>query len=119
VLARTIADPIARDAELRRQAAAWARDFDPNSLITLRKAAVRFDAERDFDRIRAKVLYVISRTDKLFPPAIAPGVMDKLARAGVSASYVEIDTELGHVASGHEWAQWGPRLRAFLEELDR
>jgi homoserine O-acetyltransferase len=119
VLARTLADPAARDAELRRQAAVWARDFDPNSLITLRKAAVRFDAERDFHRIRARVLYVISRTDKLFPPAIVPGVMDKLGRAGVSASYVEIDTELGHVASGPEWAQWGPRLRSFLEELDR
>ena len=119
VLARTIADPVAREAELRRQAATWARDFDPNSLITLRKAAIRFDAERDFGRVRAKVLYVISRTDKLFPPAIAPAVMDKLGRAGVAASYVEIDTELGHVASGHEWAQWGPRLRSFLEELDR
>ena len=119
VLARTIADPGARDAELRRQAAAWAREFDPNSLVTLRTAAVRFDAERDFARIRAKVLYVISRTDELFPPSIAPAVMDKLARAGVSASYFEIDTELGHVASGPEWAKWGPRLQTFVEDLDR
>jgi homoserine O-acetyltransferase len=63
------------------------------------------------------VLYVLSRTDKLFPPSIAPDVMDKLRRAGVQATYVEIDTELGHVASGHEWAQWGPALRAFLDEL--
>ena len=119
VLARTIADPVARGAELRRQAAAWAKAFDPNSLVTLRQASVRFDAERDFARIRAKLLYVISRTDKLFPPSIAPGVMDKLARAGVQASYVEIDTELGHVASGPEWAKWGPRLQSFLEGLDR
>jgi homoserine O-acetyltransferase len=119
VLARTIADPVARDAELRRQAAAWARDFDPNSLVTLRQASVRFDAERDFDRIKARVLYVISRTDKLFPPSIAPAVMDKLARAGVQASYFEIDSELGHVASGPEWAKWGPRLQRFLEDLDR
>ena len=119
VLARTIADPLARDAELRRQATAWAKDFDPNSLVTLRQASVRFDAERDFARIRAKLLYVISRTDKLFPPSIAPEVMDKLARAGVQASYVEIDSELGHVASGPEWAKWGPRLQSFLEGLDR
>jgi homoserine O-acetyltransferase len=117
VLARTIADPAAREAALRRQAAAWAREFDPNSLVTLRKAMVRFDARRDFARIRARVLYVLSRTDKLFPPSIAPGVMDALAKAGVQAAYVEIDTELGHVASGHEWAQWGPALRAFLEGL--
>ena len=117
VLARTIADPVAREAALRRQAAAWAREFDPNSLLALRKAMVRFDAGRDFAKIRATVLYVLSRTDKLFPPSLAPGVMDALARAGVQARYVEIDTELGHVASGHEWAQWGPALRAFLEGL--
>ena len=119
VLARTIADPAARDAELRRQAAAWAKDFDPNSLVTLRKASMRFDAERDLARIKAKLLYVLSRTDKLFPPSIAPGVMDKLAKAGVQASYFEIDSDLGHVASGPEWAKWGPRLQSFLETLDR
>jgi homoserine O-acetyltransferase len=119
VLARTIADPAARDAELRRQAATWAKVFDPNSLLTLRKASVRFDAARDAGKIRARVLYVLSRTDKLFPPSLAPGVMDTLARAGVSASYVALDTELGHVASGPEWAKWGPALATFLEGLDR
>ena len=117
VLARTIADPAARDAALRRQAAAWAREFDPNSLLTLRKASVIFDAARDFAKIRARVLYVLSRTDKLFPPSLAPGVMAELARAGVQATYFEIDTELGHVASGPEWAKWGPTLRAFLDGL--
>jgi homoserine O-acetyltransferase/O-succinyltransferase len=110
---------VAREAELRRQAAAWAKEFDPNSLLALRKASVRFDAERDFDKIRAKVLYVLSRTDKLFPPSIAPGVMDKLSKAGVQASYFEIDTELGHIASGHEWAKWGPTLQRFVDALDR
>jgi homoserine O-acetyltransferase len=119
ILRRTIADPDARDGALRQLAAAWAREFDPNSLLALRKAAVRFDAERDFDRVRARVFYVLSRTDKLFPPSLAPGVMDALARAGVHAEYVEIDTELGHVASGPEWAQWAPHLRRFLEGLDR
>ena len=87
-------------------------------MITLRKAAVRYDAERDFDRIRAKVLYVLSRTDKLFPPSIAPAVMDKLQRAGVEAQYFEIDTELGHSASGPEWAKWGPVLKDFLTKLE-
>jgi homoserine O-acetyltransferase len=119
VLARTIADPAARDAALRRQAAAWAREFDPNSLLALRKASVIFDAARDFAKIRAQVLFVLSRTDKLFPPSLAPSVMAELARAGVRATYFEIDTELGHVASGPEWAKWGPTLRAFLDGLER
>jgi homoserine O-acetyltransferase len=119
VLARTIADPDRRAARLRELADTWARQFDPNSMIALRKAAVKFDAERDLAQVRAKMLYVLSRTDKLFPPSIAPGVMDKLTRAGVDAKYVEIDTELGHSASGPEWAKWGPALKDFVAGLER
>jgi homoserine O-acetyltransferase len=119
VLARTIADPDQRAARLRQLAEGWAHQFDANSLVTLRKASVKFDAERDLGKIRAKVLYVLSRTDKLFPPSIAPDVMDKLARAGVNAKYFEIDTELGHSASGPEWAKWGPTLKDFIAGLDQ
>ena len=119
VLARTIADPDQRAARLRELAEGWARQFDPNSLVTLRKASVKFDAERDLGKIRAKVLYVLSRTDKLFPPSIAPGVMDRLGRARVDAKYFEIDTELGHSASGPEWAKWAPTLKEFIAGLEQ
>jgi len=119
ILAERFPDTDARHAEIRRLAAQWAREFDANSLVTLRRASVRFDAERDFGKMRAKVLYVLSRTDKLFPPSIAPAVMGKLAAAGVDAQYVEIDTEFGHSASGREWAKWGPALRDFLAKLER
>jgi homoserine O-acetyltransferase/O-succinyltransferase len=118
VLARTIADPDQRAARLRQLAEGWARQFDANSMIALRRAAVKFDAERDFAKVRAKLLYVLSRTDKLFPPSIAPDVMDRLARARVDARYFEIDTELGHSASGPEWAKWGPTLKAFIAGLE-
>jgi len=69
--------------------------------------------------VRAKVLYVLSRTDKLFPPSIAPAVMDKLSRAGIDAKYFEIDTEFGHSASGPEWAKWAPTLKDFLAKLEQ
>ncbi len=119
ILAERFPDTEARHAEIRRLAAQWAREFDANSLVTLRRASVRFDAVRDFPKIRAKVLYVLSRTDKLFPPSIAPAVMSKLGAAGVDARYVEIDTEFGHSASGREWAKWAPALREFLDGLSR
>ncbi len=99
-------------------AEAWASEFDPNSLVTLRRAAVRFDAERDFARIRARVLYVLAPTDTLFPPSLAAGVMAKLAAAGVDAAYVEIDTDFGHSASGVDWAKWAPALQDFLAKLE-
>ncbi len=116
-LAQSFPDPAARGAEMRRMAERWAREFDANSLVTLRRASVRFDAERDFPKIQAKVLYVLSRTDTLFPPSIGPGVMKTLAAAGVDARYFEIDTDFGHSASGREWAKWAPALREFLAGL--
>jgi homoserine O-acetyltransferase len=119
ILATRFPDPVARDARIREMAEAWVRVFDPNSMVTLRQASSRFDAERDFGKIRAKVLYVLSRTDKLFPPSIAPAVMDKLAKAGVEARYVEIDTDFGHSASGADWQKWAPALGDFLGSLSQ
>ena len=75
------------------------------------------DAERDAGKIRAKVLYVLSRTDTMFPPSIGPAVMNTLAAAGVDARYFEIDTDFGHSASGRELAKWSPALREFLAGL--
>jgi len=117
ILAVRIPDETERQARLRQMAETWAREFDPNSMVTLRKALQTYDTTGDFRKIRARVLYVLSRTDKLFPPRIAPEVMDGLAKAGVDAKYVEIDTEFGHSASGPEWAKWGPELKAFLDSL--
>jgi homoserine O-acetyltransferase len=97
----------------------WARIFDPNSMVALRKAVVRFDVEGELGKIRAKVLYILSRTDKLFPPSIAPDLMGKLGAAGVDARYFELDSDFGHSAPGPEWAKWAPVLRDFLATLDR
>ena len=116
-LSRRFPDPAAREAEIRRQAADWARQWDANSLLILRRAMLGYDTVKDFSRIKAKVLYVLSRTDRLFPPSIAPGVMKALAEAGVDARYFEIDSELGHSASGPEHAKWSPTLREFLAPL--
>jgi homoserine O-acetyltransferase/O-succinyltransferase len=116
-LAEKFPDSAQREAEIAKRARAWAKDFDGNSLVVLRRASVRFDAEKDFSKIKARLLYVLSRTDKVFPPSIAPDVMAKLKAAGVSADYYEIDSELGHSASGLDAAKWAPRLKAFMASL--
>jgi homoserine O-acetyltransferase/O-succinyltransferase len=118
-LAAKFPDKTAREAEIRKRAESWSKVFDANSLVVLRKASVRFDAEKDMPRINAKVLYVLSRTDKVFPPTIAPDVMAKLKAAGVSADYFEIDSDFGHSASGLDAAKWAPRLRAFMATLEK
>jgi homoserine O-acetyltransferase len=110
-------DPEARGRAIRELADAWARDWDANSLVILRRATLGFDTVKDFANIRAKVLYVLCRTDLLFPPALREGVMRDLAAAGVEARYFEIDSDFGHSASGPEHAKWSPTLRAFLAPL--
>ncbi len=104
-----------REAEIREQAVDWARRWDTNSLVILRRGTIGYDTVKDFAKIKAKILYVLCRTDRLFPPSIAPGVMDALAAAGVDARYFEIDSDLGHSASGPEHAKWSPVLREFLD----
>jgi len=114
-LAAAFPDPAARRAEIDRRAAQWAREFDANSLVALMRASQAYDAEPELAKIRARVLYILSRTDKLFPPSLREPVMAKLAAAGVAAEYFEIDSEFGHQASGADAARWGPTLRAFLD----
>ena len=116
-LAERFPDPAARAAELHRIARAWAEQFDANSLVILRKAMLRYDVAAHLDRIRARVLYVLSSTDALFPPTLAPEVMGKLHAAGVAAAYFELESDYGHLASGIDAAKWAPRLGAFMASL--
>ncbi|HYZ22690.1 MAG TPA: alpha/beta fold hydrolase [Rhodopila sp.] len=111
-------DPADRAAEIRRVAAAWAEVFDANSLFILGHAMSTYDVAKDFAKIRVPVLYVLSRTDALFPPSLAPGVMAGLRAAGVDATYFEIDSDHGHLASGVDAEKWAPALRAFIGKLE-
>lgn len=116
-LADRYPDHGAREAAILQLATDWAKRFDANSLVILRRATIGYDTVKDFRQIKAKVLYVLCRTDRLFPPTLAPEVMSALAAAGVDARYFEIDSELGHSASGPEHMKWSPVLREFLEPL--
>lgn len=116
-LAQRLPDRAARDAEIGRRAREWAEAADAHSLLVLGRALDRYDLRSELGRIRARVLYVLSRTDRLFPPSLAAEVMPALAAAGVSATYAEIDSEHGHLASGTEAARWAPVLREFLERI--
>ena len=116
-LAPQMPDKAARDAEIRLRARAWAEAAYAHSLLVLGRALDHYDLRADLGRIRARVLYVLSRTDRLFPPSLAAEVMPALAAAGVSATYAEIDSEHGHLASGTEAAKWAPALKGFLDEI--
>lgn len=104
----------AADRQLDRLAGEWSEAFDPNSLIALRRAIVEFDARPHASKIKAPVLYVLARSDALFPPDLAKPTMELLDDAGVTAQYHEIDSDFGHTAPSADWSKWGPELRIFL-----
>lgn len=116
-LRATMSDPEQIEAAIRDEATRWAKGFDANSLLILAKALRGFDVTAQLGKIKSKVLYVLSRTDKLFPPELAPAVMPALKAAGVDADYFLLDSELGHSASGLDAHKWAPRLREFMETL--
>ena len=116
-LAPRYPDPAEREAAIRQQAANWARNWDAHSLIILRRALLGFDTRPDFATIKAKVLYVLCRSDALFPPKIASAVIEALRNAGVEARYFGIDSDMGHSSSGIEHAKWSPVLREFMTPL--
>jgi homoserine O-acetyltransferase len=116
-LAASHPDPAAREAEIQRRARDWATGFDANALVVLRRANIRFDVEPLFGRIRARVLYVLSRTDRIFPPSLFARVMPRLAAAGVAAESFEIDTDKGHSSGGADAAKWAHVLRRFMDSL--
>ena len=112
-------DPGIVERELIRLAEPWANDFDANSLIVLRKAAIQFDARPNIAKARAPLLYVLSRSDKLFPPSIAPDTIKMLQDVGVDATFFELDSDNGHRAPSVDWQNWTNELDAFLKKNAR
>jgi len=114
VLAGRCAGAAERAAALHALARGWAEVFDPHSLLVLGAAANEFDATPAFSRLSARVLFVLSTSDALFPPALGPVVMSALRAAGVDATYEELDSPYGHLAPGADAAKWAPALARFL-----
>ena len=101
--------------QLDKMGADWAAHFDPHSLIVLRRAAMEFDGRPNARAIKAPLLYVLSRTDAVYPPALAEPTMTLLKDVGVSAEYCEIDSAYGHAAPAADWAKWSDTLAKFLQ----
>ena len=70
------------------------------------------------DRLKqAKVLYVNSKTDKLFDIALSPAYVSDMRKSGIDVTYVELPSNKGHMASHADAALWAPILGAFMKSL--
>lgn len=108
----------ARAEDAKVAAKAWAQLYDAHSLVTLRRAIDGFDITHQYDRLKqARVLYVNSKTDKLFDIALCPQYVSDMRKAGVDITYVELPSDKGHMASHQDAHLWAPILKAFIEKL--
>ena len=118
ILAETIADPEKRKEAMRANAKAWAEIYDGHSMVALRRAIGSFDITGEYDKLKGtKVLYVNSKTDKLFDIADCPAYVTDMRKAGVDVTYVELPSNKGHMASHADSAMWAPILAAFMKGL--
>jgi len=107
-------DVAARRLEIERLAHEWAAEFDAGSLLTLAQAIEDFDVRGDLPRMTAPLLYVLSRSDDMFPPALARELAPFFNVAGLRWSYLELDSDKGHLASGADSQLWSEELSRFL-----
>lgn len=107
-------DPAQRSAEVRRLAREWAAGFDPGALVTLAQAAEAFDLRPQLAAMRAPLLIVNSRSDTVFSPQLVREFGPLLDAAAVPWTYVELDSDKGHFASGADAALWADVLRRFM-----
>lgn len=107
-----------KEAEAKVAAASWAKIYDGHSLVTLRRAIDGFDVTQQYDKIKqTKVLYVNSKTDKLFDLTVSLGHVMDMRKAGVDVTFVELPSDKGHLASHADAAMWAPILAAFIKSL--
>ena len=97
-------------------AKSWAEKFDVNSLIVLRKASIQFDIRPMISNIQVPLLYVLSRTDRVFPSSVAKKTMEMFKESGIDACYFEIDSDNGHRAPSVDWHKWADELKEFIEQ---
>ncbi len=108
-------DGAARGHRMREMSVQWARGFDANSLVVLRDAMAQFNVAESAGAIRAKLLLVLSTTDAMFPASSGPAITESLRARGVDASFLELRSNYGHLASGLDWQGWSEPLRRFLD----
>ena len=113
-----IADEAKRQDILVKTAREWAMEFDPNSLIALFRAQVRFNVENDLAKIKAPLMYILCDTDEWFPASLGDDVMAKLKAASVDARFHQVHSEFGHYATTEEPEKWVPEAQAFLQQLE-
>jgi len=108
------------ESYLHHQGSSFVKRFDPNSYLYLTHAIDEFDlfetasAPEVLHRMKAHFLVISFTSDWLYPPAQSRELVRLLKRAGISATYINLDTEYGHDSFLIDNPPFAAVLRHFL-----
>jgi homoserine O-acetyltransferase len=99
---------------LQKAGMARAKNADGNSIIYMCKANQLFDVEAEVPRIKAKVLFIPSRSDLIFPPEASQRAAAKLKALGRPAQVFVLEGDGGHLEGVLDVAKAAAPIKAFL-----
>jgi homoserine O-acetyltransferase/O-succinyltransferase len=99
---------------LEKAGLARAKSTDANSLLYMAKANQLYNLGDDVKKMKARILFVPSRTDMIFPPELSERAAERYRAQGGVADVAVIDGEGGHLDGVFNVAKQGEAIRAFL-----
>ena len=109
------------ESYLRHQGNKFIDFFDPNSYLYMSKALNYFDLESEFpslkiafSRASCRFLIISFSSDWLYPSYMSQKLVKAMLEAGKEASYVEVETDLGHDAFLLEFETITKLIKSFL-----
>jgi homoserine O-acetyltransferase len=108
------------ESYLHHQGENFVKRFDPNSYLYLTRAIDEFDlfekapAGEVLRQVRARFLVISFSSDWLYPPAQSRELVRLLKRAGLAATYIDLESEYGHDSFLIDNPPFASVLRHFL-----
>ena len=102
------------ESALQQTAMARAALADANSFLRLAKAVQLFDISALKDKIKAKILWIPAKADKLLFPEYAIRGVAELRALGLDVQTTQIETDGGHLDGLNEIKSKSKEIEAFL-----
>jgi homoserine O-acetyltransferase/O-succinyltransferase len=114
--AEAMANLFAIEDSLYKTGQARAGATDAAHFVWMAKANQLYNLEKEQSRIKAKVLFLPSKTDLIFPPELSRKWADKLRAQGNHVELYEIEGSSGHLDGLNSIGKVADPIRAFLQK---
>ena len=114
--AESMANLFAIEDSLYQTGVARAGATDAAHFVWMAKANQIYNLEKEQSRIKAKVLFLPSKTDLIFPPELSRKWAEKLRAQGNLVELYEIEGSSGHLDGLFSIAKVADPIRAFLQK---